>query len=802
MKDKYLKRIASIVTDKIQLEKITALFIEHENELNKNRADNEFFNNKSKQINKIATFNIDFITRNVVWSEEIYNILERSKDSFEHNLDTFKFFIHPEDEKRVTFEMQDCVLNNKPLSTQYKILLPDGEVKFVFSEGIVEYENGIPIRMVGLTQDINEKKLKENQFKIFQNIISNNHEAVIFLSMDRKIIYSNKAANSLFGYFGEEILGLNENKLNNHDKLFKKEIADVISKLGGWSGELTLIKSDQKKFQAWVTISLTRNDDFLPIGYSCNVLDLSERVYYESKLLEMQNFLNSIISTIPNPVFVKNKYHTWIVLNEAFCSFMGYKKSEMIGKSDYDFFSKEEADIIWYDDNKVLNTGEESLNEDQLIDANGRVKTLLTSKKIFTDEFGEKYIVGLISDITDLKENEKNLTFAKDKAEFATVAKSEFLANMSHEIRTPLNAILGFSELIKIETDPERLASHIDALFLSSKNLLNLINAVLDLSKIEAGKIELKLVPVYMLNTLSELKSILSLKAKEKSIILDFEIAETFPKIINIDETRFRQILLNIVDNAIKFTDQGYVKVKLNAIQSKSSTKKFDLILIVEDSGIGISLSEKEKIFEAFYQQADQDLGKFGGTGLGLTITKKLIQAMNGRIEVFANKGKGTSFLILIPGIEELIYIGEDKIEKVIQTPNLEKFSLLIADDEEYNRRIIKEFLREFNIEIYEAYNGEETIQLTKDLMPDIIIMDVRMPIIDGIAACKILKDDPNLKHIPIIISTAFVMTDTEKEMKLYCDSFLHKPIKKSELMDMIIFYLNPKKTILQNADE
>ena len=522
--------------------------------------------------------------------------------------------------------------------------------------------------------------------------------------------------------------------------------------------------------------------------------EVSEKKYYEQKILGVQNFLESIINSIPTPVFVKDVLHNWTLVNDAFCSFMGYRREELIGMSDYDFFPREEADIFWYNDNKVLIDGEDVTNEEHFTDASRSTKTIITSKRLYIDDSGERFIVGVITDITRKKEFENELIKAKEHAEITTLAKSEFLASMTHEIRTPMNAILGYSELLRNEIKEGKSRKYLDAIMSSGKNLLTLINDILDLSKIEAGRMEIKKTPVMMHSVMSELKEIFTVSATEKKLELAFIISGNFPKIILMDELRVRQIISNLIGNAIKYTESGSVIVKVNSIFNRGNSNKIDLLVSVEDTGVGIIDSEKTKIFEAFYQQLNQNISKFSGTGLGLTISYKLAEIMNGSIDLRSKAGEGTVVTLRLPDIQ---IMNEDLKEEnlKIYSDELPKFSLLIADDIDYNRKLIKDFLSEYEIEFYEASDGKKAIELAKELKPDIILMDIRMPIIDGLDASRLIKEEDELKHIPIIALTAYVMKGVEEEIKKYCSGFIRKPMSKRDLLSELLILLPTHKS-------
>ena len=781
MKEEVFQKIVELTGNPESFEAIKKILLDCEEESKGSYAQKEYLLSYAQKIGKIATFNMDIATEKVEWSPEIRKILERNLEDFEHTAEAYLSFVHSEDVSSVRFELVKAIEHRKFFNSEYRLIMPSGKIKFVASEGIVEYKDDLPFRFIGLTQDITERKLKEEELKIYQHILKNNWDAVVFADMDGIVRYANYSAYEMYGYEEPELIGCNVDIFNSGNSIETAEIIDSIVNKGGWTGELIQKRKDGSLIQSLLTVSLVTNEKGQPIGYSSNSKDISEKKYYEQKLVGVRNFLDSIINSIPTPVFVKDSLHNWILLNDAFCSFVGYRREDLIGKSDYDFFSREEADSFWFNDNRVLLNGEEVVNEEMFTDARKKVKTILTRKRLYLDQTGDKYIVGVITDITQSKEFENELIKAKEHAEIATLAKSEFLADMTHEIRTPMNAILGFSELLKNEIKEGKARRYLDGIMSSGKNLLNLINDILDLSKIEAGKMEIKNSPVMIHSVMNELKEIFTLKTTEKNIDLIFIISGNFPKIVLLDELRFRQILSNLIGNAIKFTETGSVTVKVNSVFNRNNPNRIDLLVSVEDTGIGITDAEQEKIFEAFYQQLDQNINKFGGTGLGLTISCKLAEMMKGTIDLKSKLGVGTTFTLHLPDIN---IISENlKEESDGTTLGLPKFSLLIADDVDYNRKLIKDFLREYDIEFFEASDGKKAFEIVKNNKPDIILMDIRMPIIDGLDASRMIREDAELAHIPIIALTAYVMKNAEQEIKKYCDGFIRKPLSKRDLL-------------------
>lgn len=364
----------------------------------------------------------------------------------------------------------------------------------------------------------------------------------------------------------------------------------------------------------------------------------------------MIEFLNTVINFLPNPVFVKDSQHRFVILNDACCYLIGQSRESLLGKSDYDFFPKEEADIFWKKDDLVLNSNEINENEEFLTDANGLQHCIITRKASFTYRNGQRALVGVILDLTEQKRLIEELIYAKEQAEEANHAKSDFLAKMSHELRTPLNSVIGFTlQLLKNKT--HNLADK-DILFLqriqeNGHHLLNLINEVLDLSRIESGILEVQIQSVQLPEFLQNLLAQFDVQAHEKGLQLHLEI-EPGIKTIATDREKLRQILNNLLANALKFTAQG--SIILNVLASPHSKQK--LTIEVKDTGIGIPLEKQAVIFDAFRQEDDSIQRQYGGTGLGLTIARRLCELLGYQLEMESEPGHGSVFRVRLEPVK------------------------------------------------------------------------------------------------------------------------------------------------------
>ncbi|MDA7817433.1 ATP-binding protein [Sulfurimonas sp.] len=390
--------------------------------------------------------------------------------------------------------------------------------------------------------------------------------------------------------------------------------------------------------------------------------------------------------------------------------------------------------------------------------------------------------------IDEVKKKTTDLRKAKELAEDSSKTKSEFLANMSHEIRTPMNSIIGFAEILNKKDTSDEYKLITKNILNSSKSLLIVINDILDLSKIEAGKMTIIKESASLTEMFMEIENIFILKSEEKGIKLFFDIDDNFPNYLLVDISRIRQILINLLGNAIKFTPANG-KVVMTARLENKSDNHINLFISVKDTGIGIPQNELSSIFEAFIQKDGQNNRTFGGTGLGLSISNKLSKLMNGTINVVSEENIGSEFTLQLDDIEIDNSNTHKTVESIDTNMEIAGATILIVDDIQMNRTLVSLLFEDHDVNLIEAENGQIALDVLQDTSVDLILMDIQMPIMDGFEATNIIRQDNSLKSIPVIALTASVM---KEEVQAILDhdfnDYLEKPINTK------LFYLSIKK--------
>lgn len=541
------------------------------------------------------------------------------------------------------------------------------------------------------------------------------------------------------------------------------------------------------------------------------VINLNRRIKLNTK--EMRDIFNAAADPM---CLIDNSFRITRV-NRPFAGIIGKDIKEIEGGLCFEHLSLTNCDSSDCSIKKLLAEPDGKIETDVTrMDAAGNKRTYILSANAMKSDKGE--VVGIIEnfkDITDRKQAEEMIIQSQKKtvlvnekleeslmrikvlaeeAKQANQAKSDFLANVSHEIRTPMNAILGFSELLEEEIEDERHKDYLNSIISSGNTLLNLINDILDLSKIEAGKLETECEPIDPRRICAEIKNMFIPQLIGKKVEFELSFDKTLPGQIMLDGIRLRQVLINLVGNAIKFTAEGKIGIDVSCRRLDAEAGTMDLELMVSDTGIGIDSEQREIVFEAFRQQKGQDSVKYGGTGLGLTISKRLIELMGGEISLRSELGEGSVFTVRFENLQICdSRPGNTELDSVdIGDVVFNEATILVVDDIDYNRQFMRSALKKNpELNVIEAVDGREALEMAERHNPDVIFMDMKMPVMDGYEATRRLRAIEGFENKAIISVTASVLNHERQEIiDCGCDRLLRKPISKREIIEELMRWL------------
>lgn len=744
----------------------------------------------------------DYRSNISTFSPKEYDLLGYLPTEFNNNVELWYNCIFSED--KILVEDLDKKYRRGQIdqhSIEYRVVHKDGTIKWVLDRGAVIERtiDGKPLKTIGthtdITERINADKKLERLRDFYEKILDNIPSDIAVFDKEHRYLYLNpmaiketKLRKWIIGKKDEDYIK-KRNKpisiLEGRRKLFNSILKS--KELKTWEEELKQPDGTSKYIlRNMYPVINNHNEVELVIGYAIDITNIKN---IQQQIEESEKKYREIIDNSLAIITTHDLQGKFIDANPMIGKVYGYTDDEFIGHCLTDFMLEEDKPLFneTYLDNIKLS--KEATGIFRVVHKNGHIVYTLYNNYLKEEPGKEPYVIGFAVDITQRVLAEKELKKEKKISEELAQAKHNFLANMSHEIRTPMNAIMGMSrQLLKSNLNDEQ-RNYLGNITNASENLLVIINDVLDLAKLEAGQLSFEKIPFNPKEVLANIMKVMTHKAEEKGLLLTNSFCDmSLSPILIGDPFRISQIMLNLVSNAIKFTFVGSIDVSCNILNDGETSQEIEII--VKDTGIGMEQSFLKNLFKKFSQEYESTSRKFGGTGLGMGITKNLMDNMGGEIFVESEKGKGTTVFLTFTLEKGTKLEAPIETHTVTSKNNLKDKKILVVDDNVMNRMVATLILKEFGVLVSEAEDGEEAISYLLNNDCDLVLMDLQMPVTNGYTASEIIRQKLKL-DIPIIALTANVIRgEKEKCFKVGMNDYLSKPFDEEQFLEIISKWL------------
>ena len=740
------------------------------------------------------------------WAEIIGYALE---DLQPVSIDTWKKYCHPDDLEKSSKQLNDHFAGKAEFyRSEVRMKHRSGEWVWVEDKGkVISWtDDGKPLMMYGAHIDINESKKDEERLAHYKELLEKTNQVARIgtyeIDFQKNNITVSKVYREIFELDEDDEINLKtlsnfleDRYLNNVIKAFEA----AQEKGSPFDIELQIVTANQKS--KWVrVIGLTAHDEQQSTGLYGIVQDIDSEKRKEVQLQISEERFKGAFENTASGMAILNLDGRILKVNKTLCKMIGFTQDELLGTRFQNITHPDDlkADLKNIDELRAGRINTYQL-EKRYFHKNGSIVWALLSVALVRDELGTPlHFVGQVNDITLNKKNEQELIKAKEQSEEASKAKSEFLANMSHEIRTPLNSVIGFSELLLDTTLNKSQHQYLQAVNHSASSLLGLINDILDFSKIEAGKLDLSLEKTDLWDLISQTAEVIKYKTDEKGLELLLNISPDLPRYAWVDPGRIRQVLINLLSNATKFTQAGELELSLRCVSSNKNNNQTTIEFSVRDTGTGISKNKQKKIFEAFGQEDSSITRKYGGTGLGLTISNKLLLLMNSALELESETGEGSRFFFTITvQTESNNNSAWDNFENIAR--------ILIVCANEKKGAIFKDMLSYSDIDTDLAINSTEAFALLAEKQYEVVIIDHKKPCLDGLEIAQQVRVDMNLSEseLPIILlnNSSEEAAVKQRSQKLGIQSRIIKPVYIQKLHEALRQLNTDDKAKLEEQD-